>query len=193
MSEKIYPCKIQGISPLIMHNGQLANPFNPIVKAMAEAKAKRGKTEADTLEIARLSWLGGLYVTDHTIIIPQYVLQACLLNASKKFKLGKSVGAGLMVTDNAILEYPDSKLTFEELYQMEEYQFFRPVVVGQSRVMNMRPIFPVWGCSFSIRYYDDLFELETVAQIVRKAGDVVGIGDWRPEKYGIYGRFQLVE
>ncbi len=37
------------------------------------------------MEIARLSWLGGLYVADKKVIIPQYVLQACLLNASKKF------------------------------------------------------------------------------------------------------------
>lgn len=193
MAEKIYQCKIRGLSPLIMHNGQLANPFNPFVKAMKEIKAKKGKTEADTMEIARLSWLGGLYVANKKVILPQYVIQACLLNASKKFKLGKSVGAGLMVMDNAVLDYPDTGLSFDDLYQKEDYQFFRNVRVGQSTVMNMRPIFPVWACEFTIRYYDDLFEFDTITQIIRKAGDLVGLGDWRPEKYGSYGRFELVE
>ena len=59
MSEKFYQCKIRSLSPLIMHNGQLADPFNHFSKAKKEITGKRAKTDADMMEIARLDWFGG--------------------------------------------------------------------------------------------------------------------------------------
>ena len=195
MAEKIYQCKIRGISPFLMHNGQLADPFNQFSKAKKELTGKRAKTEADMMEIARLDWFGGLYVENKQLIIPQHVLQALMLNAAKKRKLGKSVGAGLQVVGSAILSYPDSGLTFDELYQKDEYRFFRNVrnPGTGSKVMLMRPIIPEWSAVFSIRYYDDLFNANDIQQMLAVASDQIGIGDWRPEKYGSYGRFEVVE
>ena len=62
---KTMKIKITGIRPLILHNGLLADPTNPIVlqqKAITAKKAK--KTDADNLELARLEWFGGLYLSE---------------------------------------------------------------------------------------------------------------------------------
>lgn len=52
--------RITGIAPLLMHNGRLADPLDPHSKALADAARRRGKIEADHLEIARLEFLDSL-------------------------------------------------------------------------------------------------------------------------------------
>ena len=51
-----------GGSPLVMHNERLADPLDEYVRDIAKLSRKRQKTEADHLEIARLEFLGGLYL-----------------------------------------------------------------------------------------------------------------------------------
>ena len=43
-----------GIAPLLMHNGALANPLNPLVKEMKAITGLRKKTDEHHLELQRL-------------------------------------------------------------------------------------------------------------------------------------------
>ena len=54
--------RIIGASPLLHHNGQLADPLNPHAKAMARVSSKRKKTEADHAELSDLEFMGSLYL-----------------------------------------------------------------------------------------------------------------------------------
>ena len=51
---------IRGIAPLLMHNGQLANPLNPLAKEMKKVTSVRTKTDEHHLELQRLEFLAGL-------------------------------------------------------------------------------------------------------------------------------------
>ncbi len=62
--------KFTSVSPLVMHNGELANPFNEFTQKIKKISSKRGKTEADMKEMARLEFHGGLYTTNGFVIIP---------------------------------------------------------------------------------------------------------------------------
>ena len=53
---------IEGTAPLLMHNIRLADPLNPIAKAMKAISSKRKKTDDDLAQLARLEFEGGLYV-----------------------------------------------------------------------------------------------------------------------------------
>lgn len=50
---------------MLMHNGQLADPSNEWARAIKEISGKRAKTAADYEEMARLEWLGSLYLNQH--------------------------------------------------------------------------------------------------------------------------------
>ena len=50
---------LEGASPLLMHNGALADPLNFWAKKMKEITAKQKKTDADHEEIGRLEWRAG--------------------------------------------------------------------------------------------------------------------------------------
>lgn len=54
--------QITGVSPLLMHNGRLADPLDPLVKDIKKLSCKRPKTEADLERITKLEFLGSLYL-----------------------------------------------------------------------------------------------------------------------------------
>jgi len=55
---------IAGIDSVLMHNGLLASPLNPVTKAMKSITAKRNKkTERDVEMLSELEIVGGLYIS----------------------------------------------------------------------------------------------------------------------------------
>lgn len=92
---------IRGVSPLIMHNGQLADPLNEHTQALARLTSKRKKTLDDHREIGRVEWMGGLYLDEKLRpCLPGEVIEGALVSGAKKFKLGKDAKSGIVVAGN---------------------------------------------------------------------------------------------
>jgi len=66
--------RMRGLSPLLCHNGQTADPQNAYAKAMKAVSGKRKKTDADFDEMSRLEWLAGLYRSEDDLLIPDHVI-----------------------------------------------------------------------------------------------------------------------
>jgi hypothetical protein len=58
--------------------------------------------------------------------------------------------------------------------------------------VRIRPYFREWACQLSFRYVSDLVTERQIASLLGAAGHIVGIGDWRGQKGGPYGRFKIV-
>ena len=189
MSEKL-TFRIRGVSPLLMHNGQLADPSNSYSRAMKEISGKRAKTEADYEEMARLEWLGSLYLVKGEPCIPGYVLEATLIGrggAARKQKMGRQAAAGLYVTADFPLEYEGPRDP-KELWSLEEYRFQVLVRVQQSRVLRTRPIFHEWGATVWFEVEPDLVNVADARLWMDIAGRESGLMDWRPK----FGRFEVL-
>lgn len=183
--------KIRGVAPLLMHNGQLADPANKWARSIKEISSKRKKVDADYEEMARLEWMGGLYLLDGEPCIPGYVLEGMLIGkggAARKQRMGKEAAAGLFVLKNFPLEY-DGPRDPSELYQIETFRDRSLVVIGQSRVVRTRPIFHEWAASVEVEIETELVNPDDVDQWMETAGRIVGLMDWRPK----CGRFEIVE
>ena len=57
--------------------------------------------------------------------------------------------------------------------------------------IRYRPEFKVWRVKLPIRYNADAISLEQIVNILNMAGFGVGVGEWRPEKDGLYGMFHV--
>jgi len=182
---------IKGVAPLIQHNGRMANPADEYARAIKKVSSKRKKVDADYEEMARLEFLGALYVNrENRIIMPSYVLEACLIGkggAARKERSGKEAAAGLFIQDDSILEYGDNK-TPDELWEDEIYRFVAMVKVGQARIARTRPIFLTWGLEFTVNFNAGIVDRESIIRWAQLAGEEVGLCDWRPR----YGRFDVV-
>lgn len=181
--------KVRGLSPLLMHNGRMANPLDPFAKRMKEVTGKKKKTDDDHRLMAEIEYLGSLYV-DHNQrpCLPSELIEATLINGAKASKNGKEAKKGLMVVDHAPLEYAGPK-TPGDLFKDENFVDQRMVKVGTARVCRTRPCFHNWEAEFVVQYDPDILNERDVASFVQEAGRSVGFGDNRPK----YGRFEVVE
>jgi len=74
----------------------------------------------------------------------------------------------------------------------------KPVIVEDNVRVGMgsadlryRPYFYKWALTFEAELDIELLSTETFLNLLDRAGFGVGIGEWRPEKGGEFGRFQL--
>jgi hypothetical protein len=176
--------RLAGASPLICHNGQLADPLNSISKEMERVSSKRAKTDADFEELARLEFLGGLYLDNGEPCIPGEVIEAALVEAAKKMRRGQQAKAGIISQGNFPIQY-DGPRTANELWADERFRLVAGVKVQRNKVMRTRPIFREWASEISVDFMPGQLNRSEVEEMVRTAGTVVGIGDWRPK----FGRF----
>jgi len=183
-SYKALRFRITGASPLLMHNGLLADPLNPHSKGLAQIASKRRKTEADHLRLAELEFLGSLYLSGGMPCLPAEMIEAALVKAAAQERRGPKARAGLVVRDDLRLEYegPTDPLA---LWADEAFRLRSPVRVGAVRIMRTRPMFKVWAAALAVDFLPTLLNPQDVRNFLVTAGEQVGIGDWRPR----FGRF----
>lgn len=183
--------KFKGLTPLLMHNGCLADPLNPVVKELSALvkKAKKSKTDADQIAVRRAEWYGSLYVnSDNRVCLPGEILEACLVEGAKRYRLGKAARGGLIVPDDAVLDY-DGPKSIDKLWDHGGFVKLAGVRIGQNRVIRSRPVFPVWSVSFDAMWDPELIKDAAEFRSILESAGLTGIGDWRPK----FGRFQIVD
>jgi hypothetical protein len=176
---------LTGTAPLLMHNVRLANPLDPIARAMKETSGKRKKTDEDLERLARLEFEGGLYVDAVGPYLPGANIEKCLVEGARVTRQGKQVERGLFVTDNEVPLIYDGPRDADSLWADESYRSMMAVKVGTARVMRCRPIFRAWVLEASAEMDGAQLNLDTLQAIAADAGAMVGLGDYRPR----YGRF----
>ena len=174
-------------APLLMHNGQMANPTNKFAKSMKQISSKRAKTDADYEEMARIEFMASLYMAPDGPVLPSYVLDATLINGAKKSKEGMSAKSGAFCLEHARIDF-DGPRTVEGLWADERFRHVALVRVGTARVARTRPLFTEWTAIVSVNIETTIVNPARVDDWFTIAGTQVGIGDWRPQ----HGRFQAI-
>ena len=57
--------------------------------------------------------------------------------------------------------------------------------------LTYRPEFMEWSAELYVRYMNELISIEQIADILDLAGSTVGVGDWRVDKKGSHGQFEV--
>lgn len=174
-------------APLIMHNGQTADPLNKFAKAIKKISSKRAKTDADYEEMARIEFTAGLYLSAEGPVIPTHVIDATVVNAAKKSKEGVLAKSGVFCLSHSVLQF-DGPRTADELWKDERFRKVSIVRVGTARVARTRPIFTAWSCVIELQVENTLVNPSRVDEWMFIAGTQVGMCDWRPQ----FGRFQAI-
>lgn len=186
---RFYRVGIRGLAPLVMHNGQLADPLNPFSKAMKAISGKRKKTDADLAQMADIEWRGGLYAdSNERPVVPSRVIEAMIAKGATRSKEGKQALSGMFVESDGRLSFAGDNLTIDELCASPEHRLTVGVRVGQSRVMRTRPIFKDWSVTFEVSASTEVVtDAASLRRWVSDAGAFIGLCDYRPR----YGRFDV--
>lgn len=179
--------EIKGMTPLLMHNGQLANPLNKWAIALKKISGKTKKTDEDYREMARIEWYGGLYVHDGKVCIPGELIESMLVAAAKKNKKGKLFTAGVVCDGHWPLIY-DGPKDIDKLWKDENFRDARLVKIKMARIVRTRPHFVPWGLKFTVSFLPSVLNRADVEEAIQIAGQIIGLCDHRPK----FGRFEVV-
>lgn len=175
-------CTIHGVTPLLMHRFtdeaevSVSSGHRPAV-AVDDSPPRQ---EAE--KFAYRDSEGGLYFPGPNIF-------AALVSAGKFHKLGKAkittqknslVPAGLIVED---VVCPLGTKAFE----VDSRRVVNPATGGAR--MRHRPRVDDWRLTFTMQVDETMFGEKLVRLLVDDAGQKVGIGNYRPERKGPFGRF----
>jgi len=178
--------ELTGIAPLLVQNGQLANPMHDSAKALKALTGKRKKTDADLEEIARTEFLWSLYLdSDGEPCIPGENIEAMLVEAAKRTREGKLAKAGMFVDHDPKIIYDGPKDPEGLWKQGKRFALPKMVKIGGVKVPKTRPIFRVWSMGVTVSFATDVINEASVVEWMQSAGRFVAIGTWRPK----YGRF----
>lgn len=187
MSAERIALKLIGVGPMLMHSARLADPLDPMTKALAAVTSKRVKTDADYDRIAELEWRGGLWLAEGRPCLPPHCLKAVLVEGARRRKKGMTAKAAFLADGPALLEY-DGPATLTELWSDERFRHREMVRVRDALTARTRPCFPEWSARVDATYLPSMINRTELIEFFRLAGPH-GLGDRRPD----YGRFRVEE
>ncbi len=126
-------------------------------------------------------------MSDEGPILPAECIEAAMIAGAKKLKRGNDAKSGIICTEHSAIEYEGPR-DADALWDEERFRLQVGVRVGTNRVIRTRPIFHKWQCKVKLEFEDEVLNAADVLMFARKAGQLVGVCEWRPK----YGRFTVV-
>ena len=171
---------VKSITPLLQNN-----PASMLAPKETTAKAKSIPTPKDEAE-------AGVYrAEDGTIYHPAAAFRRALISAATNRKIGKTAatsivkGSVFQVVERCPLLDPDTGKPITDY----EIDVRRCVLGGKTAVVRARPRIEQWMTSVEFEYDPDFIGEAPLRDLLETAGQRVGIGNFLPEKAGIFGRF----
>ena len=180
-----------------MHNGAAGLDTRSAANLeKAEITRKKGsnRTESDEARLRELETLISFWLDESSApTIPSAAIRGCIETAARKLKQGPDVREGLSVDEIIEFEYDRERYGTELEELSQKTQFIAGVVVNRKRILRTRAMFELpWSLAFRLDCDDELVDKEKLETWLDIAGRRIGLGDWRPEKSGDYGRFEVV-
>ena len=186
---------LAGVSPILMHNGAAGlDTGSALSREIAAITTKKGgnRTEVDERRLRGLECQRSLYLGDDgRPTLPEAALRALIETSARKTRQGALVREGLMIECVRFVYNVERYGTDVETLRTTA-QFVAPVVVGRQRILRTRARF---DCPWSVVGIADVdpeqVDREKLTAWLATGGRRVGLGDWRPEKSGHFGRFDV--
>lgn len=156
------------------------------------AKPKESKDDYESR-----CWMHRMHVTpDGYVEIPPTAFANCIKASARRLQIqvpgkGKTLftkyfEAGVMVPEGLKLDVKAADVPRDRLFVPSDG---RPG--GGKRVFRNFPRIDRWSGKVSFYILDDMITEPVFTQVLRSAGLLVGIGRFRPENRGFYGRFKV--
>lgn len=182
MKPEIVVFTVVGISPLLQNNPTEFIGKDDDTTLVAGKKKYNDENEA-AMRVYRDA--------DGAIVHPSVAFVRAMVKAVSGKKFGKlkapdAIKGAVFITEPFTpVEMPDGK-------PMEKYAIDKqPVIVGRARVPRCRPRYDQWRMRVALEIDTSILTAELVKQALSLAGRIKGVGDYRPEKGGGFGRFRV--
>ena len=181
MEPVIHTFHIVGISPLLQNN-----PANFIGKTDDEELGLKKKVYNDEEE-AELR----VYKDGDLFVHPTEAFIKGMIRAVTGRKFGKNAATSV-IKGSVFIAEPWTVILDEKKEPATKYEIDRrPCVVGKARILRCRPCWKDWRMMLSLDIDVAIVAAKHISAALSLTGRTVGIGDYRPEKCGGFGRFKV--
>jgi len=172
--------------------------ISPYSQSRMHQAPKEGKEKADDHE--NRTWKNRCHVNaDGQVFIPPMAFKRAVERAATMLGIkipgrgqstySKHFLAGVLVTDGLVLPFK-----FPDEIEGETYMMNADGRRGSGkRVARTYPVFRDWKGDVTYYVLDDTITREVFEQHLRESGNFCGIGRFRPEVGGFYGRYKVNE
>ena len=168
---------VEGTTPLLM---------NRFRDAAIEGKATK-KGEAKEMDVE-----DKLYLTEEKKpYIPSVYFWRAMIDAGKRLQVRGQKKATYSKIVGSVVEVSPDAIEIRGKWEPYRTSAVNPMTKG--RMMVTRPMFRKWSCTFEVIVNGDDVSAETINTLLVMAGQSTGVGDWRPEKKGKYGKFMVTK
>lgn len=183
--------KLRSLSPL------LCDRYSERVMAdIADREAHPNKRRPKQAREPGVEYRDSLYViaeangSPAVLGFPRAGLKKSLLSAAERFCGLKSMAPTLSGAIQILGENggPYFALRNAEPREREDPRALKGVRVSLIYRMEI----PEWEADVRVVHDADLFDVEQIVNLFTRAGAQVGIGNWRPEKKGEFGKFEVL-
>lgn len=177
---------IVGTTPLIVHK------FSEKARRQM-LDAQQGKKAPKVARDPEADYQSAFYRTESGYGFPAVAFKACTVGAARFF------GKDVRMTDLRQCLFFKGALSAADpqpLVELAGEPHMREDVVrlGISGTdLRYRPEFWPWSATLDVTYVKSMLTLDSVLSLIDAGGMGVGVGEWRPEKKGDYGTFQIDE
>jgi hypothetical protein len=177
---------LNGLSPLLMNNP--AGMLN-----LEAGEQKLGKTKIPKPEEAVKA--SRYVLPDGNLYVPAIAVRNCLLTATKGQLINKKsalpyLSGGILLIDENFPLHRNGKLLKGDQVTMD----VRRAVVQRQGITRVRARVDLpWEIECIFDYNPDIVDIKVVETIAKRAGQIVGLLDYRVEKKGWFGRFEVTK
>lgn len=176
---------IEGITPLLMNRFTEENEVKVSSGISASTIGSKGTPREQAAKTAYMDDDGMLYVPGPNVF-------RSIIEAGKYHKAGKS-----KVTTQKSSMVPAGISLNEVILPLGTKAFevdSRSVVIPSTggRIMKHRARLDEWKLTFTLEIDVAMFDVHFVRQLVDDSGRRVGLGDYRPDRKGPFGKFKVV-
>lgn len=172
--------KIKGVTPLIMNRLDIEE----LSRAKSRIRTEKPDFEEEARKAAYIDTING---KEQLYIPAEAVFRALLNSASQRKSLGKPLSS---ILSGSIRIEPEKI----PLGHLNYEPFIKAVRIQNDRIVKARAKVDNWEAEFYI-IYDKLIEkiIPDLKGVLEEAGYRFGLLDWRPQRKGQYGIFEVVE
>ena len=169
--------EVAGTAPLIQHNFDEKTIWEMLRKHMGFSVERERKKPRELIERAKTK------NTEGRICVPPQAFKAAMLTASMTIKSLKKTRLRTSIFVRGV----SIPITFDR--EEARMDVVRTSGMNKQPDIRFRPEFHGWKARLLIQHADDI-STETVIDLVNRAGSV-GVGEWRPERNGSFGTFEV--
>lgn len=173
---------VDGLTPLLMHNpAGMSSTAGPGLSAKGkDIPTPEAEAEAGTYRLP-----------DGALALPSFAFRGALLSAAKGRKIGKNFATSL-VKGSVFVTSELTPINHTDGTPLKEYEIdMRRAMIGKAGITRCRPKVDPWSADVEFEVDEDFISDEHVHELMVIAGRTIGVGDFRPEKSGPFGRFTV--